>query len=200
MRVLDVDSFANLIRKASRRMAADHEIDAGLGSVAATVENLTPPGQAAEAAVRLLRRRARSLREASDDLQRVVEQIQYISNILPLTGAGWPQVKAELEERLRSDPGTGLVVWLDYWFTAVSQLRSSTSSRLAKAITLPPEGVLLAERAVTAEAGLRQRNWHLAKPMLVAGIEGVTLADRTVPDEPFRIALRIVLLRLAIEL
>jgi hypothetical protein len=137
-----------------------------------------------------LKERIGALKVARNDLRRLAKLAEHLGEILPFTSEGWPARREQLSALLGEDPSHGLAEWLADWFAAASCARLDALERLEHAdLPLPPGADCLVDRAATAAAGLSQRYWHLAEPMLTAGREGlevhghlVALSDATLRD------------------
>src|ERR1700740_198067 len=190
-------SLADSLRAIDRRYRDEYGMDLGL----------TPllPGERTDVARWLDERRPRleslgsALKSARRELNRLAVVAEHVWEILPLTAEGWPARKVEINTQFARDTSQGLHAWLGDWYRAAAEGRLDALERLQGAADSFPLSVqLVLERTRTAEAGLHERNWHLAAPMLNAGrqliIDGRSVVAPTVSRE-----IDLLLARLAIE-
>jgi hypothetical protein len=191
-------SVADLVRRTAERLRAEREIEAALDKVAVTASAEGDLARAATTARRLLRERIEALEDAETKLWDLIDMIGHLRAIVSYTSDGWPQERERLRSLMRTDPAGGIARWLQYWYTAAGSHRLDSMAWLVDQVSLPEGADLLAERCRLAALGLRQRNWHLAAPMLKAGAAGLRVDGREIPESEVQASLQLLLARLAL--
>jgi tetratricopeptide (TPR) repeat protein len=196
---MTVPPLLDLVSRTSHRIESEYELDAGLDSVLRAIELAEQPSEALAVAKLLLRARARAARAVVEEVDGLRTKVRHLAETFRFSEEGWPERRMQLEAALANDPVKGLADWLDEWFTAVSQGHTAAAARLLHVDHMPAGAARLLERCETAGCGVDQHDWHVANPVLGAGAAGVTIGDRTVPeDEGTRTRLLLVLARLAL--
>jgi tetratricopeptide (TPR) repeat protein len=185
-----IPPLVKLLQQTSAQLRQE-DIDAGLATVIREVESATAPAEALERAGNLLPLRARALEAA---------HVGYIARMVPFTPAGWAERAAALERQLRHDPRGGTAAWLAEWLAAAAYCRITAMERIVATPSLPRGAELLTERCALAGRALDDREWHVAEPLLAAGVDGVPTPDSgTLPPAGVRGALLRLLVRLALR-
>jgi tetratricopeptide (TPR) repeat protein len=195
---MTVPPLLELVRRTSERIAEDYDLDPGLTAVVTAIHDAGGPSEAVDAANSVLRERTRAARAAVEEVEELRRKVKHLARLLQFSEEGWAERKAQLERHLAQDPVAGLGAWLDDWFTAIAQGRLAAAERLLGVDQLPPGAALLVERCSTAAAGLGERWWHVASPVLAAGAAGIPIGDEVVPSGETRYLLRLMLARLAL--
>jgi hypothetical protein len=195
-----MSAAADLVRQADERLGKHLGIAAILKDVTEAAEAASDPGEAARAARRLLPDRMHALSDAVTELERLTKALKHLQKFLPYTAEGWPRERDRLLAVMSSDPLDGVAAWLQYWWRAAGYWHLDALGWLAQEVPLPDGARMLAERGMTAAAGLRAGNLHLAAPMLSPAAARIRVGGSEIPSsESVRQAVRLLLARLALK-
>ena len=198
-RVRAMNSVSDLVRRTAGRLGEQGGgIETALEQVAETAEATTDLTEAAAGARRMVLDRIDALEKAQAELQELLAKLEHLQAILAYTQEGWPDERARLRSLARTNPVAGIAAWLRYWYGAAESHRLDALDRLVREVRLPAGAELIAERGATAAAGLRDRDWSLAAPMLAAGAARIRVGDHEVPDPEVQASLQLLLARLAL--
>ena len=116
-----MNSTTEMLQQAAARLAREYEVDAGLDAVAQQMTAAAPAMASVETANKLLRDRARALKNAVAEIEDLRIQITQMVEALPFTEQGWQQRAAEREAELSTDFDAGLAAWLSDWSKAAAR-------------------------------------------------------------------------------
>ena len=191
-------SVANLVQHTAERLRSELGIEVGLDEIVESAGAARNLDAEATSVRRRLKKRVRALEEAQTELLSLIKTVEHLEAVLPFMEEGWPSQLERLRGLADGDPTAAIGAWLQYWFETIGSYRLGAAHRLVQEAPLPEGAWLISERATLAAAGLEQRDWNVAVPILLAGVDGVHVGAKVVPTPEVQASLRRLLVRLAL--
>ena len=175
-----------LVAGLAERLNDRYQISLGLLKLGSELQSVQTTGGIREAR-RQLQQKASELQAAFADVTATIERLRDLEEIVRFTELGWPSRRDEIAESCKTDPQSGLSVWLDDWFTAVAALRIDAATRLLSMEESLPAGTdMLVRRCRAATEAVLSYTWDVGAPLLLAGARGIDVGAQTVPRDSTR--------------